>query len=35
MENYEKQETLGEGMFGVVYKAKDKRDDKIVALKKV
>ncbi|KAK8762927.1 hypothetical protein V5799_034464 [Amblyomma americanum] len=35
MENYAKMEKIGEGTYGVVYKAKDKRDGKIVALKKI
>jgi serine/threonine protein kinase len=33
--NYEKQEKLGEGTYGVVYKAKDKRNSDIVALKRI
>jgi serine/threonine protein kinase len=33
--NYEKQEKLGEGTYGVVYKALDKRTGETVALKKI
>jgi serine/threonine protein kinase len=33
--NYEKQEKLGEGTYGVVYKAIDKRTGETVALKKI
>ncbi|KAK5005703.1 Cyclin-dependent kinase catalytic subunit, partial [Cryomyces antarcticus] len=37
MENYQKMEKIGEGTYGVVYKAKDltTRDHRIVALKKI
>jgi serine/threonine protein kinase len=35
MQNYEKQNKLGEGTYGVVYKAMDKRTQEIVALKKI
>ncbi|CAG0885894.1 unnamed protein product [Darwinula stevensoni] len=35
MENYLKLEKLGEGTYGVVYKAKNKKTDQIVALKKI
>ncbi|XP_049514542.1 cyclin-dependent kinase 1 isoform X1 [Dermacentor silvarum] len=35
MENYVKVEKIGEGTYGIVYKGKDKRDGKIVALKKI
>ncbi|KAK8762926.1 hypothetical protein V5799_034463 [Amblyomma americanum] len=35
MNNYVKVEKIGEGTYGIVYKAKDKRDGKIVALKKI
>lgn len=34
MENYEKLEKIGEGTYGKVYKAKDKTNGKLVALKK-
>lgn len=34
MENYEKIEKIGEGTYGKVYKAKDKTNGKLVALKK-
>ncbi|XP_077504729.1 cyclin-dependent kinase 1-like [Amblyomma americanum] len=35
MDNYVKVEKIGEGTYGIVYKGKDKRDGKIVALKKI
>ena len=35
VENYELGDVIGEGTFGQVFKARDKRTDKIVALKKV
>mmetsp|Transcript_21890 Transcript_21890/g.43437 ORF Transcript_21890/g.43437 Transcript_21890/m.43437 type:complete len:326 (+) Transcript_21890:89-1066(+) len=35
LERYQKLEKVGEGTYGVVYKAKDKKDGQIVALKKV
>ena len=35
LEHYEKYEKLGEGTYGVVFKARDLRDGKIVALKKI
>merc|ERR1711934_425921 len=35
MDRYEKLEKIGEGTYGVVYKAKDKESGEIVALKKV
>jgi len=35
MENYTKLEKVGEGTYGVVYKARDVRDGSIVALKKI
>lgn len=35
MENYTKLEKVGEGAYGVVYKARDIRDGTIVALKKI
>ena len=34
-DRYEKLEKIGEGTYGVVYKAKDKETGQIVALKKV
>ena len=33
--NYQKQEKLGEGTYGVVYKAVDKRTGEVVALKRI
>ena len=35
VENYELGDVIGEGTFGQVFKARDKRTDKVVALKKV
>lgn len=35
MEHYHKEEKIGEGTYGVVYKAKDRRDGTYVALKKI
>lgn len=35
MDNYIKIEKIGEGTYGIVYKGKDKRDGKTVALKKI
>lgn len=35
MENYNRLEKVGEGTYGVVYKAKDLRTGEIVALKKI
>jgi len=35
MENYEKVEKIGEGTYGVVYKARNIRDDSMVALKRI
>ena len=35
MERYQKLGKVGEGTYGVVYKAKDKVDGKIVALKRI
>ena len=35
VDRYEKLEKIGEGTYGVVYKAKDKENGEIVALKKV
>jgi cyclin-dependent kinase 2 len=35
MENYEKVEKIGEGTYGVVYKARNVRDDSVVALKRI
>jgi cyclin-dependent kinase len=34
MDSYEKLEKVGEGTYGKVYKAKDKKTGKLVALKK-
>ena len=34
-ERYEKQETIGEGTYGVVYKGIDKQNGRVVAIKKV
>ena len=35
MENYERGEKIGEGTYGIVYKALDKKDNVEVALKKL
>jgi serine/threonine protein kinase len=35
MDKYEKLEMIGEGTYGVVYKAKDRDSGRIVALKKI
>lgn len=35
MQNYEKIEKIGEGTYGVVYKAQDRASKRIVALKKI
>ena len=35
MDNFEKVEKIGEGTYGVVYKARDRRDDSVVALKRI
>ena len=35
MDNFQKIEKIGEGTYGVVYKAKDKTTGKEVALKKI
>jgi len=35
MENFQKVEKIGEGTYGVVYKARDKATGKVVALKKI
>ena len=35
MENFQKIEKIGEGTYGVVYKAKDKSTGRMVALKKI
>lgn len=35
MENFQKLEKIGEGTYGVVYKAKDKLTGDVVALKKI
>lgn len=34
-EKYELNDVLGEGTYGVVYKAKNLKNDKIVAVKKI
>jgi serine/threonine protein kinase len=35
MENFDRIEKIGEGTYGVVYKAKDKSNGRMVALKKI
>ncbi len=35
MEDYDKLEKIGEGTYGVVYKARNKKTGKLVALKKI
>ena len=35
MDNFEKLEKIGEGTYGVVYKAKEKSSGSYVALKKI
>ena len=35
MENFQKIEKIGEGTYGVVYKARDKSTGGLVALKKI
>lgn len=35
MENFQKVEKIGEGTYGVVYKARNKRTGQLVALKKI
>jgi serine/threonine protein kinase len=35
MDNFEKVEKIGEGTYGVVYKARDRRDDSVCALKRI
>lgn len=35
LENYDKMEVLGEGTYGIVYKAKNKTTGEIVALKMI
>ena len=35
MENFHKIEKIGEGTYGIVYKATDKITDQVVALKKI
>jgi len=34
-ESYQKIEKIGEGTYGIVYKAKDKHTNELVALKKI
>lgn len=34
-DNYERIESIGEGTYGVVYKARDRTTQKLVALKKI
>lgn len=35
MERYQKLEKIGEGTYGVVYKAKDRQTSNMIALKKI
>ena len=35
MERYQRLEKIGEGTYGQVYKAKDRRTDTIIALKRI
>lgn len=35
MERYQKMEKIGEGTYGVVYKAKDRKSGRIIALKRI
>jgi cyclin-dependent kinase 2 len=35
MEQYEKEEKIGEGTYGVVYRARDKVTNETIALKKI
>ena len=35
MERYQKLEKIGEGTYGIVYKAKDKLSNQIIALKRI
>lgn len=35
MENYHKIEKIGEGTYGIVYKARDVLNNRVVALKKI
>jgi len=35
MEKYQKLEKIGEGTYGIVYKAKDKKTGELLALKKI
>jgi cyclin-dependent kinase 2 len=35
MDNFQKIEKIGEGTYGVVYKARDKITNQLVALKKI
>lgn len=35
MDRYQKLEKIGEGTYGIVYKAKDKKTGRIIALKRI
>jgi serine/threonine protein kinase len=35
VDNYERIESIGEGTYGVVYKARDRETKQVVALKKI
>lgn len=35
MEKYQKLEKIGEGTYGIVYKAKDRKTGELLALKKI